>query len=313
MSTVAATSTDATGAGDRSWLTFSERGSLFWIRFVLFLCVAFGRPVARLALKPTALYYLLTNGVARRASRRYLELLMPAVGWKMIYRHFLNFAEVVTDRVFLFKGQLHHFEVGSQGFDNLRKLHEEKKGAILLGAHLGSFEAMRVLANAKALPIHILVFAGNARMTNAFFRSLNPDFAGRIVDLRPGGIDALLKVKELIDAGEMVALLGDRVGINDKSALVEFLGLPARLPTGVYLLGAMLGCPIFLTFGLYTSPNRYECFCEPFIAGGLPCPARDREAILQSHAQRYAQRLEHYCRSAPLNWFNFYDFWRPRE
>ena len=26
-------------------------------------------------------------------------------------------------------------------------------------------------------------------------------------------------------------------------------------------------------------------------------------------AQRYADRLEHYTRLAPDNWFNFYDFW----
>jgi len=26
--------------------------------------------------------------------------------------------------------------------------------------------------------------------------------------------------------------------------------------------------------------------------------------------RRYAERLEHYCRIAPYNWFNFYDFWR---
>jgi predicted LPLAT superfamily acyltransferase len=313
MSAIAATSTSGPGTDDRSWLTFAERGSLFWLRFVLFLCVAFGRPVARLALKPTALYYLLTNGVARRASRRYLSLVLPAVSWRTIYRHFLNFAEVVTDRVFLFKGQLHHFDVTSQGFDHLRKLQAEKRGAILLGAHLGSFEALRVLANAKALPIHILVFAGNARVTNAFFRSLNPEFAGRIVDLQPGGIDALLKVKELVDAGQMVALLGDRVGINDKSAVVEFLGLPARMPTGAYLLGAMLGCPIYLTFSLYTSPNRYECFCEPLVVEGQSLPREGREAILQAYAQRYARRLEYYCRRSPLSWFNFYDFWRPRE
>jgi predicted LPLAT superfamily acyltransferase len=313
MTTVAASSRGVSAGDDHSWLTSPESGSLFWLRFVLFLCVAFGRPVARLALKPAAFYYLLTNGVARRASRRFLQRLLPTVSWKVIYRHLLNFAEVVTDRVFLFKGQLHHFEVASEGFEHLRRLQNQKRGAILLGAHLGSFEAMRVLADAQGLPIHILVFTGNARMTSAFFRSLNPDFAGRIVDLRPGGIDALLKVKELIDAGQMVALLGDRVGINDKSALVEFLGTPARLPTGAYLLAAMLGCPIYLTFSVYTSPNRYECFCEPFLAEGLSLPRQGREAVLQSQAQRYAQRLEHYCRQSPLSWFNFYDFWKPSE
>ena len=27
--------------------------------------------------------------------------------------------------------------------------------------------------------------------------------------------------------------------------------------------------------------------------------------------QRYVARIEHYCRIAPYNWFNFYDFWKP--
>ena len=33
--------------------------------------------------------------------------------------------------------------------------------------------------------------------------------------------------------------------------------------------------------------------------------ARVREAI-----EAYARRLEHHARSAPHNWFNFYDFWK---
>ena len=35
-----------------------------------------------------------------------------------------------------------------------------------------------------------------------------------------------------------------------------------------------------------------------------------RDAVIAEHAQRYASRLEHYLRLAPLQWFNFYRFWR---
>ena len=295
-------------------MTMSERGSIWGIRFLFFLCVALGRRVTRWALKPVLLYYLITHGVARRASRRYLTLLLPRVTWWTIYRHFLTFAEVALDRVFLLTGQLHHIEGTSRlGFEHLKALADEKRGALLLGAHLGSVEAMRVLGGTKALPIHVLVYTGNARMINALFRSLNPELAVRVVEIQPGSVEALLKVKELIDAGQLVALLGDRVGLNEKTATVDFLGQPARFPTGAYLLAGLLRCPVYLTFGLYTAPNHYQFFCEPFIderlGQPLEFPRHGREAILAAYAQRYARRLEHYCRLAPLNWFNFYDFW----
>jgi predicted LPLAT superfamily acyltransferase len=35
----------------------------------------------------------------------------------------------------------------------------------------------------------------------------------------------------------------------------------------------------------------------------------DGQAWLNDIMSRYVARLEHYCRAAPFNWFNFYDFW----
>jgi predicted LPLAT superfamily acyltransferase len=311
MSATAPSRSVARGSEDPTWLSISERGSVLGLRFLFFLSVAFGRSVTRAALKPIVLYYLLVHGVARRASRHYLALLFPTVTVGMIYRHFLSFAEVVLDRVFLLQGQLHHFEtISRQGFEHLRRLTTEKRGALLLGAHLGSVDSMRVLAEANAVPINVLVYSGNARMITTLLKSLSPGFAGRVIEIDPGGVESLLKVKELIDAGELVALLGDRVGVNERTTVVQFFGSPARLPAGPYLLAAVLGCPVYLTLGLYTSPRRYEFFCEPFIEAPLVLPRENRNAAIQAYAQRYASRLEHYCRLSPMNWFNFFDFWK---
>ena len=30
----------------------------------------------------------------------------------------------------------------------------------------------------------------------------------------------------------------------------------------------------------------------------------------ESYARTYAERIEHHCRLAPDNWFNFFDFWQ---
>ena len=118
-----------------------------------------------------------------------------------------------------------------------------------------------------------------------------------------------ISVKERIDAGEMVAVLGDRVGLGDRVVEVDLFGAPALLPAGPYWLAASLGCPVFLTFGLFHEPNRYDLYCEPF-ADRIELARSDRHGAARVWAQRYAQRLEHYCRMAPDNWFNFYPVWK---
>ena len=35
----------------------------------------------------------------------------------------------------------------------------------------------------------------------------------------------------------------------------------------------------------------------------------ERGALVEDAMRRYVERLEHYCRGAPFNWFNFYDYW----
>jgi predicted LPLAT superfamily acyltransferase len=130
--------------------------------------------------------------------------------------------------------------------------------------------------------------------------------ATRVIEI--SGLDSMLRVKELVERGELVALLGDRADLNGKFAMADFLGAPARFPTGLYILAGMLRCPVFLTVGLYKSPNRYDFFCEPFL-DIVDLPRKGRDEAIRRHVQRYASRLEEYCRRAPENWFNFYDFW----
>ena len=85
----------------------------------------------------------------------------------------------------------------------------------------------------------------------------------------------------------------------------------AVAPSGVYLLAAALHCPVYLIFGLYRDPNRYDIHCELF-AEEVVLPRNARPAGIAVYAQLYADRLAHYGRLAPDNWFNFFDFWAPK-
>lgn len=290
------------------WLNVKEVGSVFGMRALLFLCTVAGRGPARLLLRVVAFYYTLVSSTARRASRAYWTNLGFAPTFARIYQHIFRFAECSLDRLFFLKRDFRPFVVNTNGREHLHALAQQKRGAILLGAHLGSFEAMRAGGDHIEAPINVVGYFGNARAVNRLLDA-HSDGRGRthLLELKPDSIDFIFRAKALLERGELLAILGDRV-MSNHWAEVVFLGQKARLPTGPFILAASLKCPVYLTFGLYHPPNRYELYCEPF-ATQVELPRGAKAEALQRYVQSFADRLEHHCRQAPDNWFNFFDFW----
>ena len=295
----------------RGWLDVAEAGGMYGLRIMAAVCNRIGRGPARLVLRFVVLYFALFRSSARRASGAYLTRIGRPSGFWATYHHLLHFAECATDRLFFLQRNMRPFEIRETGTEYLVALQEQRRGAILLGAHLGSFEAMRAASDAAKLNIHIVGFFGNARRINALLESQSGNTRTRMVEATPGSFDFVFKIREIIERGEMVAILGDRIIAGD-SIEADFLGEPAWFPTGAFALASLLKCPIFLTFGLYSQPNRYDLYCEPF-ADVIRLPRKTRREALGAYVQQYANRLEHYCRLSPLNWFNFYDFWEKPE
>jgi predicted LPLAT superfamily acyltransferase len=298
----------AEAPADEAWLRRREKGTVLGARALVLFARIFGRRGAGVVLRVVAFYYTLFAGPARRAVQQYLRRIGRPAGFWGAYRNIRTFAVCALDRVFLVRGEVDRFAVTSNGVEHLIKLREERRGAILLGAHVGSFEAMRAFGKDQEFKIHILAYWENARMISTFLATVGADFRGRVIEIDPKDTSYIFAVQAAIEAGDLVAVLGDRVGVNEKTATARFLGAPARFPSGPYTLAALLRCPVYLTFGLYHGPNRYDLYCEP-LAQQLELPRGAREAALAAHVQRYADRLEHYCRMAPDNWFNFFEFW----
>jgi predicted LPLAT superfamily acyltransferase len=296
----------------RGWLDVAELGSVWGIRFVVRLCRLFGRGAARAFLRVLVFYYLLFNASARRASRTYFRRLgQGEVGFGAVFRHFCTFADVALDRLLIAGGERSLFEVTSNGREHLDRLTREKRGALLIGAHLGSFEAMRLGAVTQQLPINMVVNFSNAKHIQSVLEQLDPQANARFISVAGGAVDFMLKIRECIERGEMVAILADRVGVDARTVQVDFLGAKANFAAGPFIMAAALHCPVYLTFGIYRGGTRYDLYCEPF-AERVDLPRKQREQALQATVQRFADKLEEYVRKAPYNWFNFYDFWSSR-
>ena len=296
------------------WTNDRERSNLWTLRLMRWIAIAAGRPLARLVLHPITLYFLLVNGRARRASLNYLvRVLGRPTRWVDAYRHIHCFASTILDRIYFLQERFDQFEVTDRGGAALHAQLAQGEGVMLVGAHIGSFEALRATAQGRGVPIAMLMYEENARLINATLAAVAPNVQLHTIALgKPG---AMLQLRRWLDDGGLAGLLADRTlpGNSNRSRTLwlDFLGQPARFSDGPFRLAAMLRRQVVFMAGLHHGGNRYELrFVElaDFRAcadtAGLDLDTRAHDAM-----QRYVTLLEALCRESPYNWFNFFDFW----
>jgi predicted LPLAT superfamily acyltransferase len=151
------------------------------------------------------------------------------------------------------------------------------------------------------------MYEENARKINTALGAINPNAQQDIIAL--GHIDSMIRVHELLAQGTVVGMLGDRSLGTDDTRKVEFLGEPAALPLGPFRMAAVMKRPVLFMTGLYLGGNRYDIHFETLADFSSVAP-RGRTLAVQAAMTRYAALLEQFCRTAPYNWFNFFDFWQ---
>jgi predicted LPLAT superfamily acyltransferase len=290
------------------WATEPERGSRGAMQFVTWLALKLGRSATRWLLYPLSLYFLAFAPRARRASRAvHGRALGRTAGGADVLRNFHAFAATLLDRIYLLSGRLEDLDLAVDGAAPLEAILAQGRGCILLGSHLGSYDALRALGRyVTHHPVNFVMYEGVTRHTDAVLDSLAPELKARVI--APGRPETMLRIKECLERGEMVGILGDRPFGSEKTSLCPFLGASARFPHGPFRLALTLEAPVVLFFGLYQGGNRYRICLE--VLTERPSATREERADAAARwVERYVQRLEHYAREAPYNWFNFYDFW----
>jgi predicted LPLAT superfamily acyltransferase len=282
------------------------------LRVMTWISLRLGRAPARFVLAGISLYFLLFAPAAKAASRAYLRRAMDREpGFTDLFRHFHSFASTIHDRVFLINARFDLFQLEVHGEDVIKDVLAAGRGAFLMGAHMGSFEVARAIGRRQpGLRVAMVMYEENARKLNAALAAINPAAVQEIIPL--GQIDSMLRVQASLDEGMVLGVLGDRTLGGDPTLRVPFLGADAEFPLGPMRLAAMLKRPVLFMSGLYLGGNRYAIHFERLADfSDLERPGRD--AAIQAAVVAYAACLERHCRAAPYNWFNFFDFWRPKD
>ena len=290
------------------WTRNPERSSLWVLRFMARLSLAIGRPLSRIVLYPITAYFMLFAPSARRASLDYLRRALahkpsPLDGFRQVF----TFATAIHDRIFLVSDRFDLFDIRVHGGEYMRELLAQKRGAFMIGAHLGSFEVLSSVGRQFAgMRASMLMYEENAQKINATIAAINPN---AMLDIIPmGRVDSMLRVGQCLDEGAMVGLLADRTPADESTVELPFLGAPAPFPVGPFRLAALMRRPVVFMVATYSGKNTYDVYFEK-LADFSEVPEGGRAEMISDAMNAYVALLEKHCRRAPYNWFNFFPFW----
>jgi predicted LPLAT superfamily acyltransferase len=301
------------------WANVREAGVVAGMRFMVAVYRLLGRAVFNLVLYPVMGYFLLRRRTAREASIDYLrrvraawpDVLPDLPEWRLSFRHFMAFGQSLLDKYLAWTRPPPIPELPPGHKERVLDLIGRRQGCLILGSHFGNMEYSRgVSARHPELVINVLIYDQHAGKFAEMMAKSQPDSRMHLIQVTDLDLPLALRLREKVENGEWVVIAGDRVPVGEagRTVTVDFLGAPARFPVGPYVLASLLKCPVYL-LNCYRDSGTYRMEFEPF-AERLELARDDREAAFARHARRYAGSLESLIRRQPLQWFNFFDFWR---
>lgn len=300
------------------WTQIQENGTVLGIRILLFIYRIFGRSVFSLILLPVMLYYHIVNKTARNASQQYLQNLKPYIAEERFsklssFRHFLAFGNMLLDKLLVWMGKIGSESIVFETPSVVDSIKASGKGALIVVSHLGNIEVCNALRQKlDEVKLTILVNTEHAEKINSLMQQLDSNAHAEIMQVNDLSPATAMMLSQRVEQGELIVIAGDRTPEHaGRVSEVEFLGKPAHLPQGAFILASLLKCPIYLLFCL-KQQKKYHIYVETF-SEQLKLARKTRQQELDTVVQNYALRLQYYCTVAPLQWFNFFPFWLSQE
>lgn len=279
-----------------------------------------GRRICLLISTPVVLYFYLTDARRRAASLDYLKrvaavrpgLVDPSLATG--FRHYLAFAAAALDR---FSAWLGHIDldktVGVVESGPFRAAEADAGGALVFVGHVGCPEVLRAITTLRnRRRVSIIAHSANAAKFMQMMARFAPRSMVRVVEIADLGVGEAIRLAACVDAGDWLVIAADRTPPGGGPTIsAPFLGAPAQFPSGPFILANALRRPVYF-LGCIRVGGKYRVTLKTLDVR-FDAPRHERRHALKAQAAAFAQALEEQVLAAPLQWFNFYDFWAAPE
>ncbi|WP_122867310.1 glycosyltransferase family 2 protein [Campylobacter showae] len=298
------------------WWKKQERGGAFFLRPSLFLVQILPEFALKLIVKIVVWFYYIFSKNERENIAEFRRNLSKFAGSQTlkgtsVFSHFEAFGDAICDKFRVWKGKIKDSELEIIDLGRIKsELIGAEKGQILLTAHLGNIEICKALgARVDGFRMVILAYDKNSREFNEVLKRISQnDGSVRMMLVNELDVAAMLELKNIVESGEHIGIMGDRTPIGgDKAARVKFLGKEANFNYGPYLIAGILGVKIS---SLWCQKIEGKFRIELVPLASTVKLGRDKAAAVREYLQIYVRELENRCKQTPAQWFNFFDFWR---
>lgn len=187
-----------------------------------------------------------------------------------------------------------------EGHDKYLAARLPARGAILLTAHMGSFELGIVALKEMSERVHV-VFRRDRVDAFERLRSRLHKRLGVAEAALDDSWTVWLRLRDALRANEVVAIQGDRVMPGQRGIELPFLKGHLSLPTGPVKLASASGAPIIPVFTVRAPDGRVRIFVEDAIE--VPNPLDD--GTMDQAMRKIARMLEKYVGAYPEQWLVF--------
>jgi len=280
-----------------------SRGTVSGYRIFIFLIKHAGINVAYLLLVFVSLYYVIFSPGQTKAIYRYFRHRRHNNVFRSLantYRNYFVFGQTLIDKVAITAGLEHKYTYEFDGIDHIRQLAKDNSAGILISAHVGNFEVSQYFMGEFDKQIHLVTTDEEQRAIKSYLASIMAKPRTGFIVVKDD-LSHVFAINQVIEQKEMICFTGDRFVGGSKTLTAELFGQPARFPAGPFLISSRLSTPVLFVYVMRERNKHYHLYARKATFNH-----RDAQSLLQAFTQSIEQILAKY----PLQWFNYYDFWK---
>jgi len=288
------------------------RGGVLGYKIFVWTLRNFGLSFAYFLLSFVVLYFVAASGKAFGAIFNFYHERMKysrTRSFLSIYRNYFMFGQILLDKIAMLAGFQHRFTFDFEGEEYLRQMHD---GGLLVSAHVGNWEIAGQLLNRLEKRVNIILFDAEHKQIKGYLSDVMNERKVNFIVIRDD-YSHLVEIREALANKEIVAMHGDRYIEGNKTLTFNFLGQPAAFPIGPVNMAAKFRVPVSFVFAVKERRSHYHFYATPLQRISFSGNLKIREANLRSAMDIYLAKFEEILRKYPLQWFNYYDFWKLPE